>query len=166
MKVKLFSVLGIMAILLSLVSAAPAAGGKAKVQNMPANPEKILEMLIKEGKISAKAPKEAQEQAVMEYLQKKMAGGGEDKGRNPLARKQIDAAEANFGSAANNLHGRKLGKQGDVPLSTPQWKTLEGTDNLLLILVDFSDTPLQLAADHRHCPYCGWPAVQPHPCSE
>lgn len=141
MKAKIFSLLGIVAMLLSMVGAPTFSRSASVVQNMPANPDKILELLIREGKVKADAPVEVQEAAVLAYLQQKMGGKGEDSGYNPRARKEVDNYEATASESANILRGRKLGNKTVPPNSSPTWMDPVSSSKLLLILVEFSDTP-------------------------
>ncbi len=143
MKHKVVAVLSIVALLASLVVAAvPAlAAEEGEALHMPANVDKIAAALVARGAIPADASPEAKEAAVLAYLRQKAGQGGADQNYNPLARKTVDAAEAALNLAAGEVRGRKLGHDVEVPPSTPQFKALEGTDKLLLILVDFADTP-------------------------
>ena len=116
-----------------------AAGKPAAASFMPADPDKIGAMLVQKGLIPANASVEQKDAAIQAYLQKKMGGSGEDKGYNPLARKQLENNEAALNAgAASEINGRKLGNTTRVDPSSPQFKPLTGTDNLLLILVEFS----------------------------
>ena len=144
MKHKILTLLTVMFMVSNLMVATPPASAMKYNGDapMPANPEKILEALIKQGRISADASPEEQEAAVWDYLQLKMQGGGPDKNYNPLARKQVDANEEALNvSGSSSIRGRKLGNTVSVPPSSPQFKSLEGMDKLLLIAVEFSNTP-------------------------
>jgi immune inhibitor A len=106
---------------------------------MPANPEKILQLLIKEGQIAANATPEQKEAAIYDYLQNKMKGGVDDK-PNPMASKQLDVNEEALNlDSESSIRGRKLGNSVTVSPSTPQFKPLKGEDKLLLIAVDFAE---------------------------
>jgi immune inhibitor A len=139
MKHKFLAIVAVLMLLTSLMAAAPA--GQANGNFMPANPEKVLQLLIKQGVVSASTSLDQQEAAIYAYLQRKMKDGGPDRNYNPLARKQVESNEeflnANSGSA---VRGKKLGNTTSVPASSPQFKTLDGADKLLLIAVDFSNT--------------------------
>ncbi|MCL4562544.1 MAG: immune inhibitor A [Chloroflexi bacterium] len=113
------------------------------IDYMPPEPGKIAEMLVREGKIPANATQMQKDEAVTAYLQKLFAGGGPDDNYNPLARKNLDVNEQALNEAATTsiIRGRKLGNQVSVDSSTPQFKELQGTDKLLLMLVDFSNEP-------------------------
>ena len=143
MRHRLLALLVVVALLSGLlVPALPAGADSADwAAKMPPNPDKILASLIAQGKVPAGASKVDKEAAVQRYLQQKLKGGGPDRAYNPLARKQVDANEEalNLG-ASSSIRGRKLGKTSYVAPSSPQFKPLDGTDKLLLILVEFSDT--------------------------
>lgn len=139
MKSKLLALCTIVVLLTSLMAMAPAAPVQRDYSPMPANPEKILQLLIKQGVVSANASPEQKEAALYDYLQLKMKGGPDD-GPNPLARKQVDANEEALNvNSESSLRGKKLGNTLDVAKSTPQFKPLEGEDKLLLIAIDFAD---------------------------
>lgn len=144
MKHKILAVLSVVALLSSLlVAATPAlAGAPEGASHMPPNPDKIAAALIARGVIPAGASLEEKEAAVQAYLQLKLQGGGPDRNYNPLARKHVDANEEALNAASPSaIHGRKLGNTVEVPPSSPEFKPLAGADKLLLILVEFSDTP-------------------------
>lgn len=147
-KVKVVAVLGVLALLASMLGATPPvlARNIECPDDMPANPDKIAAALIARGELDANADPAVIENAVQAYLQKKMACEP-DQG-NPKARKQINAAEELLNLYSGEIRGRKLGHD-DVVVdpSTPQFKPLEGTDNLLLILVEFADTPYTWTTD-------------------
>ena len=147
-KLKFVAVLGVLAMLASLLGALPSvqAGQIDCPEEMPANPDKIAAALIERGEVDANATPEAIEAAVQAYLKLKNACGI-DQG-NPKANKMINAAEVAYNQYSGELRGRKLGHD-DVVVepSDPQFKPLEGTDNLLLILVDFSDQPYTWTTD-------------------
>ncbi len=110
--------------------------------HMPPNPEKIAASLVKRGVIPATASLREIEAAVESYLRLKMSGGGPDQNYNPLARKRVNAAEEALNAGSTSaIRGRKLGNTLSVPPSSPQWKSLAGTGKLLVILVEFSNTP-------------------------
>lgn len=141
MKTKFFALIAILFLVTSLIAtAAPAPVNSSDYAPMPANPEKILQLLIKQGVISATAPKDQQEAAVYNYLQLKTKGGSVDQ-PNPLAKKQLDANEESQNlTSGSSIRGKKLGNTTNVPASSPQFKPTTGTDKLLLILVEFSNT--------------------------
>ncbi len=146
MKHRMFNLMIVLFLLVSLVATArPLAMSTAvDYHPMPANPEKILQLLIREGVVSANASLDQKEAAIYDYLQFKMKDGGPDRNYNPLARKQVDANEEalNLGTVSS-IRGKKLGNSISVPNSSPQFKPLLGEDKLLLIAVDFAgDGPL------------------------
>ncbi len=138
MKFRLFAFLGIAAMILSLIGVPASQSGANATQNMPANPDKILQLLIRQGKVSADAPADVRNAAVLDYLRLKAGKGGVDRDANPLARIKTNAAESTYGVGTNDLHGRKIGNDVDVDPSTPDWKELEDTGKLLLMLIEFS----------------------------
>lgn len=140
MKSKFFALCAIIVLVTSLMAAAPVAPAASDYHPMPANPEKILQLLIQQGAISANAPLDKQEAAIYEYLQQKMKDGGPDRNYNPLARKQVEANEEALNlDSGSALRGKKLGNTTNVPPSSPQFKPVTGTDKLLLIAIEFSD---------------------------
>ena len=139
MKFKIFALLGITAMILSIISLPASQLANRSVSHMPANPEKILQLLIRQGKVSATDPVEVQNAAVLDYLRLKAGKGGPDRDANPLAQNKVNAVERAFGVGTNDLHGRKIGNEVDVDPSTPTWMELEETGKLLLMLVEFSD---------------------------
>jgi immune inhibitor A len=142
MKSKFLALCAIVVLLTSLMAMTPASPASRDYSPMPANPEKILQLLLKEGVISASTPLDQQEAAIYQYLQLKMKDGGPDKNYNPLARKQVEANEEALNSeGGSSTRGKKLGNTTNVPASSPQFKSLNGTDKLLLIAVEFSETP-------------------------
>jgi len=144
MKRKMLVVVSIVVLLSSLlVVGTPVMARKdSGTSHMPPDPDKIAAALIARGVISANATPAELEAAVQSYLQRKLQGGGPDRNYNPLARKNVDANEAALNAAASSaIRGRKLGNPVEVEPSSPQFKPLVGTDKLLLILVEFSDTP-------------------------
>lgn len=149
MKHKMLRVLSIVVLLSGLlVAAAPASAGEpVDVQHMPPNPDKIMAALIERGEIPADATKRQKEIAVRDYLQRKLASGGPDRAYNPLARKKVEAAEEALNAAHGSIRGRKLGKREEVTPSTPQFKPLEITEQLLVILVEFADVPFTWTDD-------------------
>lgn len=110
-------------------------------RGMPPEPSKIEASLIARGAIPATADPASREQAVRAYILSKMAGNRGNEG-NPLARKTLDAREEalNLGDTAA-LRGRKFGDTIPVTPSSPAFKPLQSTGRLLVILVDFSETP-------------------------
>lgn len=147
-KIKIVAVLGVLAMLASLLGALPSvqASQIECPEAMPANPDKIAAALIERGEIDAGASPEAIEAAVQAYLKLK-AACDKDQG-NPLAQKQINAAEEALTQYTGEIRGRKVGHDDvSVDPSNPQFKPLEGTDNLLLILVEFDDTPYTWTTD-------------------
>ncbi len=149
MQRKIFAVVGIYALLASLVGivAPRAAAGGSSAQYMPANPDKIAAALVERGEIPANASPQEKEAVVQAYLQQKLGNGGPDRGFNPLARKKVESAEEALNGTPGDIRGRKLGRKVEVSPSSPQFKPLEGTDNLLLILVEFSDTAYTWTTD-------------------
>lgn len=142
MKRSMLNILTLVTVLSMLVGSQVYYAPKPDVSSaMPANPEKILQLLIKQGIISANTPLDQQEAAVYNYLQLKTRGDSIDQ-PNSLAKKQLDANEEwqNLNSGSS-IRGKKLGNSTAVSASNPQFKPLEGTDKLLLILIEFSDTP-------------------------
>ena len=142
-KRKLLLLLTVSAMLGSLlvVSAAPVVYGHDGSSKMPANADKILAALIQQGKVDRGAPPSVKEAAVQSYLQLKSKGGGPDSKSNPLARKHLKANEEALNALTPGaIRGKKLGNTVSVPPSTPKFQALEGTEKLLLIAVDFSDT--------------------------
>ncbi|MCI0519923.1 MAG: immune inhibitor A [Chloroflexi bacterium] len=116
------------------------AGATSLRQTMPANPDKILAALIKSGVVDKDATPLAKEAAIKTYLQQKLMKGDPDQNLNPMARKRVTNAEAYLNNVPGEIRGRKLGQSGyEVDPTSPQFKPLEGTDKLLLILVDFAD---------------------------
>jgi immune inhibitor A len=141
MKYRIFALIGIIGLLAGLIGPAPAAVIKLDgTRAMPPNPEKIAAALIARGELPAGASVAEKEAAVQAYLQKKLKGGM-DREANPLARQKVEAAEESLNLVPSDLRGKKLGKTVQVDPSNPQFKPLEGTDKLLLILVEFNDTP-------------------------
>jgi immune inhibitor A len=141
MKGKFLALCVVLVLLTSLMAAAPTKPAGVDYNPMPANPEKILQLLIKQGVISASTPKDQQEAAVYNYLQFKMKDGGVDQ-PNKLAQKQLDANEEALNlESSSSIRGKKIGNTANVPASSPQFNPLEGTDKLLLIAVEFSETP-------------------------
>lgn len=140
MKSKWFALLSILAILSLVIVPSARAQVKLDVQSMPANRDKIEAALISRGVIPADSTPEQREAAVTAYLQLKFKDGGPDKDANPLARKMLDANEEALNLAASDVHGKKLGNTKTVSPSNPRFKPLEGTDKLLLILVEFGDS--------------------------
>ena len=142
MKYRILVIVAIMAVVLSLVgSASLPAALKNSDSRMPANPEKILTALIKQGKVAANATAKDKEAAVQAYLTLKSKGGGPDQNYNPLARKQLLANEEALNlSGGSSIRGRKLGTSTTIANSAPAFKPLEDAGKLLLIAVEFSDT--------------------------
>ena len=144
MRKRFLAVLTAMALLSGLLAmATPAAAeGPSGISHMPPNPEKILATLIARGQLPANATKAEQEATLQRYLQTKLKDGGPDRNYNPRARKQVDANESSLNTgASSSIRGRKLGNSTTVEPSSPQFKPLEGEGKLLVILVEFSDTP-------------------------
>lgn len=140
MKNKLLAVLTITLLVTSLFAGSTLARGSVGKQLMPPNPDKILTALIERGVISATASPAQKEAALQAYLQLKLNGGDADSEMNPLARKAIASAEVVLHNTPGDVQGKKLGQDGYlVEPSTPEFKPLEGEDDLLLILVDFAD---------------------------
>jgi hypothetical protein len=123
-----------------LAAGIPGAENQAK-SAMPPNAEKISVALVKRGAIPATASLATREAATDSYLKAKMQGGQLDKKANPRARKQLLENEAALNSSGASVNGRKLGNTILVEPSTPQFKPLIGTGKLLVILVEFSNTP-------------------------
>jgi immune inhibitor A len=139
MKSKFLALCVVLVLLTSLMAAVPAKPVSVDYDPMPANPEKILQLLIKQGTISASTPKDQQEAAVYNYLQFKMKDGGVDQ-PNKLAEKQLNVNEEALNlNSESSIRGKKLGNTTTVAPSTPQFKPLEGEDKLLLIAVDFAE---------------------------
>ena len=107
---------------------------------MPPNPDKIAAALVKQGVIPANASASEKEAAVNAYLKLRFAGATDE--ANPEARKILNQNEEILNAMPSNLRGRKLGNTATIEPSNPQFKPLAGTGKLLLILVEFSDTPL------------------------
>ncbi|HKT70358.1 MAG TPA: immune inhibitor A domain-containing protein, partial [Terriglobales bacterium] len=112
--------------------------------SMPPNPEKIAIALRKRGVIPPNATPAQAEAAVNAYLRLKMKGP--DKG-NPLARHRVENNENLLNAAPSNLRGRKLGNSFYVGPSAPQFQAFKGSGKLLLILVEFSNTPYTWTPD-------------------
>ncbi len=144
----LLSVALLVALLLGL--SAPVAAGApegAERSNMPPEPDKIAAALVKRGVVPANATPEQKDAAVAQYLQLKLKDGT-DRAANPTARQQLVANEEALNlSSTSAIRGRKLGNTTTVGPSAPQFKPLMGTDKLLLILVEFGDTPYTWTAD-------------------
>jgi immune inhibitor A len=127
------------AVLLSLLGASLLAiAADDQAFTMPPNPEKIAIALRKRGVIPATATPAQQEAAVNAYLRLKMKRP--DKG-NPLARRRVENNENALNRMPSNLRGRKLGNSFDVAPSAPQFQAVQGSGKLLLILVEFSNSP-------------------------
>lgn len=141
---KVLSIVGVVILLAGLLGGFPAAlaGSEECPENMPPNPEKIAAALLARGEISRSASQADIDAAVEKYLQLKLAKCQPDIENNPRAQKKINAAEEALNLYHGEINGRKLGHD-DVVVepSTPQFKPLEGTEKLLLILVDFADVP-------------------------
>ena len=126
MKTKFLALIAILFLVTSLMATTAQAPVKnSNYDPMPANPEKILQLLIKQGVVSANAPKDQQEAAVYNYLQLKTKGGSVDQ-PNPLAKKQLDANEESQNlNSGSSIRGKKLGNTTNVPASSPQFKPTE-----------------------------------------
>ena len=111
--------------------------------SMPPNPDKIGAALIQRGAISATATLAQKDAAVESYLKTKLQGGGPDQNANPLARKLLRMREEAINSALSpsDARGRKLGNTVQVPPSAPQFRPLQDSGKLLLILIEFSGSP-------------------------
>jgi immune inhibitor A len=124
------------------LAAAPALAHEAQggARHMPPNPDKIAAALLARGVVPADATPAELEAAVEAYLSKRLDGRDQ---ANPLARKRLDANEAALDAfAPSDLRGRKLGTApAHVAPSAPAWKPLDGAGKLLLLLVDFAETP-------------------------
>ncbi len=119
----------VVALLAGLLGAAVPASAQTPsgASQMPANPEKIEQLLIRQGLLSVNATPEQKDAAVLAYLQLKNKGGGPDRNYNPLARKAVDHNEEVLNQlAASDIRGRKLGNRVEVPSSTPAFKPLVG----------------------------------------
>ena len=141
---RVFAVVAVVALLAGLLAAAVPASAQAPsdVSPMPANPEKIEQLLIRQGTLSVNATPEEKDAAVLAYLQLKSKGGGPDRNYNPMARKLVDHNEEMLnGAPSAAIRGRKLGNTVEVAPSSPQFKPLQGEGKLLLIAVDFSNAP-------------------------
>lgn len=141
---KIMSIMGVLILLSGLLGGFPTAlaGSDECPENMPPNPEKIAAALIARGAISPDATQAEIDAAVAQYLQLKLAKCRSADENNVRAQKKINAAEVALNLYHGEINGRKLGyDQVFVEPSTPQFKPLEGTEKLLLILVDFSDVP-------------------------
>lgn len=141
MKQKLVAVFSLAVWILPLIFGAfPAVSATGSVAYMPPEPDKILAALIARGEIPEGASPGMKEAKLQEYLQLKLKAGGQGVSGNPLAMKKVSANEAALNQFTGEIRGRKLGQDGyEVDPSVPQFKPLEGTDQLLLILVEFSD---------------------------
>lgn len=149
-KNKLVAVLGLLILLVGMLAISPQvqAGEPQCGSNMPANPDKILAALIERGDVSPDAGPEEKEAAVQAYLKLKVGGCDPDQAYNPLARKKVNAQETAYNLYTGEIRGRKLGKDTvQVDPSAPQFKPLAGTDELLVILVDFSAEPYTWVTD-------------------
>jgi len=144
MKHKLIAVLSVI-VLLSGFIVSPRAGMASELDcpsDMPANPDKIAAALMARGELATDASPLEIEAAVQAYLNLKLGACDSDQYYNPRARKLIDSSEVKLATFSGEVRGRKLGQEPyEVEPSTPQFKELEGTDKLLLILVEFSDEP-------------------------
>lgn len=139
MKTRWFTLISILVILSFAVAPSARAQVAADTQALPANRDKIEAALVSRGVIPANSTPEERDAAVTAYLQLKFGSGSADKYANPLARKQLDANEEYLNLTASDTRGKKLGNTKTVDPSTPQFKELEGSDKLLLILVEFGD---------------------------
>lgn len=138
MKSRLFLLVSFLTIVVMVVSPAmPVGSASGAVKHaMPANYEKIEAALVDQGIISASDSEAEKKAAVTEYLQKKMMYGAEDK-ENPMGRKQLDNNEKALTEIASKGEGKQLGRTISVLPSNPQFKAVEGSDKLLLLLVEF-----------------------------
>jgi immune inhibitor A len=149
-KNKFVALLGVIILIASMLSVpAPAQAGEPKCgSNMPANPDKILTALIERGEVDPQASPEVKEAAVQAYLQQKVGGCDPDQKYNPLAREKVNATETALNQYTGEIRGKKIGKEtGEVNPTSPQFQPLEGSDKLLLILVDFSEEPYTWTPD-------------------
>lgn len=139
--VRLFVSVALLAGLLGFALPVAADGPEgAGASYMPPEPDKIAAALVKRGVIPANATPEQKDAAVSAYLQAKLQG--EEQDYNPMARKRLAANEEALNAQASSaIRGRKLGQSVEVTPSTPQFKPLTGTGKLLVMLVEFSDTP-------------------------
>ncbi len=108
---------------------------------MPPNVDKIAAALVQRGVIPANASPADKEAAVQNYLKAKLGNNGLDKGFNPEAHRRLVANENALNAAQGSIRGKKLGNTLAVEPSQPQFMPLQGTGKLLLILVEFSNTP-------------------------
>lgn len=120
-----------------------AAASVGHSESAPADPGKIAAALIKRGVLPRSASPAQIEAAVQTYLQRKVPAAGGGRGGNVLANKRLDANEAALNAAAESstVRGRKYGVTQTVAPSAPAFQSLDKTGKLLLIAVDFSETP-------------------------
>ncbi len=150
MKSKLLLILSVFILLSGMVTAPKQATAHDLdcLIGMSVNPDKIAINLMERGELSPEASPQEVNAAVQAYLQQKLEGCDPDKSSNPLARKKINAMEAALTNTPGEIRGRKLGSEAsEVDPSTPQFKPLGGADQLLLILIEFSDTPFTWTSD-------------------
>ena len=125
---------------------AASASAQDRSAPMPPNPDKIAAALLGRGEIPANATPEQREATVQAYLQLKLAGSPD--GPNGRAKKLLDRNEQTLDALAPSaIRGRKLGSTVAVEPSTPGFKSLQGQDKLVLILVEFSPKPFTWTPD-------------------
>ncbi|UCD63775.1 MAG: immune inhibitor A [Candidatus Zixiibacteriota bacterium] len=106
---------------------------------MPPNRGKISSALVARGVIPAGMPEEQAEEIIDDYIRLKLADAGRQGNRLALGR--IEDNEKALDALPTGLRGRKLGQSVNADPSSPQFKPLAGSDKLLVLLVDFSNTP-------------------------
>ena len=127
--------------MLLVIPAIFAMSAAGETHSMPANPERIGDALVRKGAVAANATGEERERAVDRYLKTKVGEASVGKTYS-LARKRVDAARAGLASSAAAIKGRKLGQSTATTPSTPMFKPAESEGKLVVVLVEFSDSPV------------------------
>jgi immune inhibitor A len=111
-----------------------------------ANEEKLIEMLMKSGKIPANATPEESEQMLRQYLKAKVESVPKENGqlyKHEIKREKALEKKHNETGLVNGS-GKKLGKgkESDIPsIEQETWNGVKRVDRVLVLLIEYPDFP-------------------------